>query len=222
MKKAKRPLAALFALCMALTILPLTSTPARAAETAEYQNPFADVEADAWYHDAVEYVHRQGLMNGIAADEFGPDAELSRAMIVTILYRHAGEPDVSDLENPFSDVLENEWYTDAVKWAYTNEIAQGYGNGIFGANDPVTKEQLAALIHRTQQSSGKMPPDILMDFEWPDWNSISDYAKGPVNVLTIQGIFRDIPRQDGFNPRNPASRAEVASMLYRYLTAVQG
>ena len=186
---------------------------------AEYETPFSDVAEDAWYSAAVEYVHRQGLMLGIADDRFSPDTELSRAMIVTILYRNEGEPDVSGLENPFSDILENEWYTDAVKWAYANEIVQGYGNGIFGTNAPVTKEQLATLIYRTQQSSGKIPPDILMDFVWPDWDNISEYAKGPVNVLTIQGIFRDIPRQDGFNPKTPATRAEVASILYRWLTA---
>jgi len=182
--------------------------------------PFTDVKADDWFFEAVVYVHEKGLMVGTADDKFSPNVELSRAMIVTILYHMMGEPAVDDRAIPFEDVQAGQWYTNAVIWAAKNEIVLGYGNGKFGTNDPVTKEQLAALIYRTQQADEKKPSDILMDFEWADWGSISDYAKSPVNVLTIQGIFRDIPGA-AFNPQNPASRAEVASMLYRYLTAIE-
>jgi hypothetical protein len=192
------------------------------AERPEPVNPFADMSDDDWFYDAVMYVFAEGLMVGVADDRFAPDSTLTRGMIVTILYRHAGEPDVSGLVNPFNDVPDGEWYTDAIKWGCENDIIAGDGDGRFGPNDPVTKEQLAVLIHRTQRRTGEIPPDILMDFEWADWDNINDWAKCAVNVLTIQGILRDLPRTDGLlNPRTPATRAEVASMLYRYLTAVE-
>ena len=185
-------------------------------------HPFEDVGNEDWCNNAVQYVYDKGLMIGTSAKQFSPNAALSRSMIVTILYRNDGEQDVFALDIPFDDVKENEWYTDAVKWAVSNGIVLGYGDGMFGINDPVTKEQLATLIYRTQQVGGKTPPDIVMDKEWPDWNKISDYAKGPVNVLTIQCVFRDLPYTDGnFNPQAPATRAEVASILYRYLTAIE-
>ena len=190
--------------------------------TSEFTNPFADVRESDWFYDAVMYVFGKGLMVGVADDRFAPQSTLTRGMIVTILHRMAGEPDVSGLVNPFTDVPDDEWYTGAIKWGYENEIVSGYGGGRFGPNDPVTKEQLAVLIRRTQLNSDKIPPDILMGFEWADWDSISDWAKSAVNVLTIQGILADLPRADGLlNPRTPATRAEVASMLYRYLTAVE-
>jgi len=183
---------------------------------------FADVNESDWFYDAVQYVFGKGLMIGVAEDRFAPQSTLTRGMIVTILYRHAGEPDVADLVNPFDDVPDGEWYTVAIKWGYENEIIAGHGDGRFGPYDPVTKEQLAVLIRRTQLNRGAVLPDILMDFEWADWDIISEWAKSAVNVLTIQGILRDLPREGGLlNPQAPAPRAEVASMLYRYLTTVE-
>jgi len=105
-----------------------------------------------------------------------------------------------------------------VKWGEHNGIVLGYGNGKFGAGDNVTNQQLAALIYRTQQATGQIPPDILYH-EYPDLDRISDWAKDAVNILTAQGVFRDIPGSY-FNPQDPATRCAVASMLYRYLTAI--
>ena len=183
--------------------------------------PFTDVAGTAWYYDAVKYVYQNGLMNGTASDTFDPNGTLTRAMTVTILYRNAGSPDASTRSNPFADAPEGTWFTDAVKWAAASGIVNGYGDGTFGPNDPVTKEQLAAILYRLEQSAGEYPPDILMDREYSDFHQVSDYAKTAVNVLTIQGVFRDIPG-DAFSPQTPAVRAEVASMLYRLLTADQG
>jgi uncharacterized repeat protein (TIGR02543 family) len=182
------------------------------------KNPFIDVKPGDWHYDAVMYVYEKGLMLGVSDELFDPNGTLTRAMIATILYRHAGSPDVSGLENPFTDVPEGKWYTSAVKWAYANGIAMGYGYGLFGIDDPVTKEQLAALIYRTQQADGKKPMDILADYQWSDWDNISDWAKSAVTKLTMQGIFRDMLNKP-FNPQTPATRAEIAAILYRYLTA---
>ena len=183
------------------------------------KNPFKDVLPGAWYYDAVIYLNEKGLMLGTASDTFSPNVELSRAMIVTILYRHAGEPDVSGIKNAFDDTLDGVWYSDAVKWAYSNGIVTGYGNGKFGTNDPVTKEQLAALIHRTQQSDGKAPP-AAAGKPYSDLNKVSGWAADVVSALNAQGLFNDIPGAS-FNPKNPATRAEIASILYKWLTAVE-
>lgn len=187
--------------------------------TKAWANPFTDVKDGAWYYDAVKYVYEKGLIIGTAADKFSPDSTLTRGMIVTILYRHAGEPDVSGLSNPFDDVATDIWYTNAVKWAANNGIVSGYGNGKYGPNDPVTKEQLAVIIYRTQQATGKTPKNVV-GASIPNAGKISSWAKDAVNALNNQGIFKDIPG-DNFNPQIPASRAEVASMLFRYLTAIE-
>ena len=223
--KPKKLISIMLSLVMALGLLsgmPLVASAGTVLFTVTEAGPipFKDVAADVWYYDAVKYVFENGLMVGTTDDVFSPNATLTRGMIVTILHRHAGEPDVAGLENPFNDVAEGELYTDAIKWAAANGIVMGYGNGKFGPNDPVTKEQLVALIHRTQQAENKFPLDILMDYEWRDWDKISDWAKGVVTKLTMQGIFRDIPGSN-LNPKDPASRAEVASMLYRWLTAAE-
>ena len=183
-------------------------------------NPFDDLNEDAWFYDAVMYVYFEGLMVGTSEDKFSPESTLTRATIVTILYRNAGEPDVSNLVNPFTDVADGQWYTDAIKWAVDNNIVKGYGDGRFGYDDSVTNEQVAVIIYRTQQADGKKPPDILMDYVHPDWDKINDWAKSAVNALTIQGIFRDLPGTE-FNPQTPATRAAVASILYRYLSAIK-
>ena len=183
-------------------------------------HPFNDVSNDDWYNDAVQYVFEKGLMTGISSEQFDPDGMLTRGMIITLLYRYAGAQDVSAIDNPFSDVSENEWYTDAIKWAAHNSIVLGYGDGRFGTNDPVTKEQLAVLIYRAQQSSGEIPQGVLAGYEPTDSDMISEYARDPVSVLGAQGLFADIPGSS-FNPQTPATRAEVASILYRYLTAIE-
>ena len=141
-------------------------------------------------------------------------------MMVTILYRLEGEPSTEGCPNPFDDVREGLWYTDAIKWGAMNGIVLGYGYGKFGPNDPVTKEQLAALIYRTEQAHGKIPPDAPEDkVDFYDADTISDWAKGSVTALNSQGIFKDIPG-GGFNPKAPALRNEIASMLHRYLLAL--
>jgi hypothetical protein len=140
-------------------------------------------------------------------------------MVVTVLYRIAGSPDVSGLANPFTDVPEGTWYTDAVKWAAANKIVGGYGNGKFGPEDNITREQLAVMILNYELFSNKIPLDILMDKEYADWNSISDWAKNAVNRVTMQGLMNGKPG-GLFDPKGEATRAEFAAILHRYLDAV--
>lgn len=109
--------------------------------------PFTDIPADADYVQAVTWCYENGLMQGTSATEFSPDSTLTRAMVVTVLYRAAGEPEVSGTP-AFSDTQANQWYSNAILWANTQNIVHGYGNGLFGTNDPVTKEQLDVMIRR--------------------------------------------------------------------------
>ena len=107
---------------------------------------FTDVASDAWYYDAVAYVYENGLMNGTSLTTFGPDVNITRGMIVTILYRLDGEPAAS--VSNFTDVPANAYYTDAVAWAAENGIVKGYDDGAFGPDDDVTMEQFAAILYR--------------------------------------------------------------------------
>ena len=118
--------------------------------TTAWTNPFTDVKTGDWYYDAVKYASQNGLFNGTTATTFGPNTDMTRAMLVTVLYRLEGKPTVTGT-NTFTDVKSGEWYTDAVLWANANNIVGGYGNGLFGTNDSVTREQMALLLHRYAQ-----------------------------------------------------------------------
>jgi len=140
-------------------------------------------------------------------------------MAVTVLYRLEGAPNVVGLTNLFDDVVSDEWYTDAVIWAEKNGIITGYGNGKFGPNDNITREQLATILYRFEQFTAKIPMDIVMDKEFSDWNEISDYAKNPVNILVMQGIING-KLNNLFDPKGEATRAEFAAMLHRFMLAI--
>jgi hypothetical protein len=182
-----------------------------------WSNPFKDVRENDWFYGAVQYVYTQKLMIGTAADTFSWDKSLTRAMIVTVLYRLSGSPETGGYGNPFKDVKDGLWYTDAVKWASATGIVLGYGNGRFGTDDPVTNEQLATLIYRIQQYSGYAPPVSENENKYLDWHKVSVWASTAADTLLAQGVFSDLPGT-AFNPQSPAIRAGIASILYRYAT----
>lgn len=108
---------------------------------------FSDVDAGAWYAEAIMYCREHGLMNGTSSTSFEPESSLTRAMLVTVLYRSAGSPAVSGTDN-FSDTSAGAYYADAVLWATSQELVNGYGNGRFGTNDPITQEHLNLILQR--------------------------------------------------------------------------
>ena len=130
-----------------LLTLILTAALAVPAFAAVEDTGFTDVPSDAGYAPAVAWCKEQGLMNGTSATEFFPDATLTRAMVVTVLYRAEGEPQV-EWNGIFSDVAAGQWYSDAITWASASGIVGGYGNGLFGPNDLITREQLDVIIRR--------------------------------------------------------------------------
>ena len=159
-------------------------------------------------------------MNGTAATLFSPNNPVKRGMVVTVLYRMEGEPDVTGLENPFDDVADGMYYTDAVIWAADKGIVLGYSETEYGPNDNVTREQLAAILHRYQTFMDKTPPDVIEDVEFADEGSISEYALEPVGALVAQGIING-KENNMFDPKGNATRAEFAAMLHRYLLAIE-
>ena len=155
------------------------------------------------------------MMVGVGNNRFDPNGTTSRGMIVTILYRLENEPEVT-AENPFDDVEAGKWYTDAVNWAAENKIVDGYGNGKFGPNDDITREQLAVILWRYAQFKGidvSVGADTnILDFAdagaWSDWSV--DALQWAVGSGIING-------KDGkLVPKGDASRAEAATMLQRF------
>ena len=199
-------LSVFFTFCLALSFM---------SATVGAEQIFTDVNEDVWYYDAVNFCFNWNLMNGTGNDLFSPSSTLTRGMIVTILHRFCAEPDASGLGNPFTDIPGDAWYTDAVRWAAANNIVSGYGNGLFGPDDAVTKEQLAVLIHRIGTESGQMPPAIGAGVPFTDIAKVENWAYEAVFTLNILGLFMDIPSLN-FGPQTPATRAEVACILHRY------
>ena len=188
-------------------------------DTILKDNPFADVNESDWFYNDLIFVYSHNLMVGTSTDPmlFSPNIPLTRGMVVTVLYRYVGSPDVTGLMNPFDDVPDGTWYTNAIKWAAGNGIVYGYGNGKFGPNDNITRQDMAVIMHRYEQISSKIPPDIVMDREFSDWNAIADWAKDAVNRLTTQGIISGKPN-NLFDPKGDATRAEYATVLMRLLS----
>ena len=171
---------------------------------------FADLGGvGTWYHEAVDYALRNELMDGYGGGLFGPDDDLSRAQLTQILYNKEGNPAVRD-KDVFVDVASGAWFTPAVTWASTRDIVVGYGNGLFGPDDPITREQLAAMLWRY---AGR-PASAKKDLDFADTGKISDYALEAVEWAVEQGIMQG--RGNGIlDPRGNATRAEVATMLMR-------
>lgn len=180
--------------------------------------PFIDVDTDHWFYGDVYYMWENGLMNGTSNTMFSPFATLTRGMVVTVLYRIHGEPDVSELEMPFSDVS-NIWYFDAIKWAASNEIALGFGDGTFRPNVNVTREQMAAFIYRYAEFTEAGLPEEIEYEGFTDQAEITDYALGYVEALFKADVIRG-KENNKFDPKGNATRAEYAAMLHRYLEIV--
>ena len=186
-----------------------------------YKNLFYDVTVGDWFYSGVGAMNASELMRGVTETQFDPYSHMTRGMVVTLLYRFAGEPSIAGFANPFPDVAAAQYYTNAVMWAAANGIVVGHPDGTFAPNDMMTREQFATVLYRYQNALGSITMDILMDYEHRDFAQISDYAKSPVTKLTMQGVFRDWPVDGGrFNPAAPVSRAEVAAVMRHWIESI--
>ena len=180
------------------------------AMTGETVFPFTDVKESDWYYSPVAYVYENGLMVGTTKTTFSPDAATTRGMVVTILWRQAGAP-VADYALDFTDVASDAYYAEAVRWAVSQGVAAGYGNGLFGPDDPITREQFAAILYRCAGSPAI--PERVLDFI--DAEQISPYAEDTLRWAVSEGL---ISGKGGgiLDPQGEATRAQTAAMLMRY------
>jgi len=176
---------------------------------------FDDVSKGDWFYKDVEYVYNEGIMDGVSKREFAPNETLTRAMIVKILYRIEGEP-AGYRSSDFNDVESGRWYTGAVAWAAEKEIVKGYGNGKFGPNDPVTREQLAAILYRYTQYKGWSTAAASGNLDgFKDAASVSSYAVDAMNWAVDEGLLKGANNK--LSPKSNATRAQVAAIIHRYL-----
>ena len=203
MKKLKQILSCFLSAAM---ILGMSSVSFAAAGN----NVFDDVSENVWYAEAVQYVNENGLMSGTGNSLFSPQENTSRAALAAVLYRAEGSP-AADIQNNFNDVDTDEWYTDAVNWASSENIISGYGNEEFGVNDPVTREQIAAILWRY---AGSPAAEASEDFS--DENSISPYAVEAVDWTRNNGIMSG-KENNSFDPQGYATRAEIAMVLFNFM-----
>lgn len=181
------------------------------------KNPFADVNAGDWFYQDVLFSYEKGLMSGMDAAVFAPYANTTRAQIAVIFYRMEGSPAVEG-ENSFTDVVRDSgtaWFYDAVTWAQQNGIMGGYDNSSFAPNDPITREQLAAIFYRYAQYKGYDTTQGGMAIrEFDDYESISDYAMGAMAWAVNTGLVKG--DSNLLYPKGTATRAEIAALFHRF------
>ena len=189
---------------------PVTPTPTPTPEL-----PFDDVKPGDWFYNDVVYVYEKGIMDGVDNRVFSPNTTLNRAMFVTMLYRVAGEPTVSKTAD-FSDVPGDTWFSDAVAWASSQGIVDGFDDDLFGPYNSLTREQLATILYRYAKWSGRStyaPTDALTGFA--DADKVSSYALDAMRWAVYTGLMQG--SENGLEPQSSASRAQVAAIIHRFL-----
>ena len=178
---------------------------------------FNDVlDENAWYYDAVYAAWDAGLMNGVGRDYFAPNATLDRATLATVLYREAGEPAAKGTAS-FTDIAEGQWYTDAVNWAAEQGVVNGYPDGTFRPEAPITRQEMATMLYRYWKlQGGKYAPkaDVLANYQ--DRGEVADWALEAMSWTVQSGIIVGMTPTT-LNPAGSATRAQVALVLVNYL-----
>ncbi len=183
---------------------------------------FVDVSTSAWYHEDVDYMLEHGYMNGVSGTQFSPQGTTTRAMLATVLYRIAGEPDVTGLSNNFNDVVRDSWYEDAVIWASNEGIMIGMGDGKFCPDNNLTREQLMLTLYRYAINNG-VAADLTIGAE--RWELLAD--RGKVSSWALEGVEWGVhcgmmmgDNNFRINPQDTATRAEFCALIHRYLEDV--
>lgn len=209
MKKLCFILAAVITLSAVIPVFP--------ADQAEGVLPFKDVKAGKWYTEAVTYVYEHGIMTGMTADTFSVSTATTRAQLVTILSR-LDRADVSGMksENRFTDVNNKKWYADAVGWASSLGLVNGYGDGTFRPDAPVLRQELCAMLARFAAHQGMVYDERPIIDTFADSGRIPKWAGESVESMRLAGIVGGNERGE-FSPAATATRAEIATMIMRYL-----
>ena len=184
-----------------------------------WTNPYIDVAGTNWFYEAVRYVSSSSLMEGTASDKFSPNVTMSRAMLVTVLYRLEGKPSIT-AGSLFTDVASGQWYSDAISWANENRIVDGYSNGAFGINDPVTREQAVTILYRYAKSKGLDVSASVDLYNYIDMSNISGWALDAMKWAAAEGIIQG-RTETSIAPQGTSTRAEVATIFMRYIENFQ-
>ena len=179
---------------------------------------FTDVQESAWYADAVTYAAERGLMRGVGDGQFAPEETMTRAMLVTVLWRYSGEPEASK-KSQFVDVPNGSYYTEAVAWAAEQKIVYGTSSNCFDPNGAITREQLATILFRFNvEDVGEMLDGE--DFSrFADGTMVQDYAVKAMQWAITEKLILGSNEQNRLylNPQSSATRSQVAAILMRYL-----
>ena len=177
---------------------------------------FTDIGAGDWYHEAVDFAVENGLFGGMSATTFEPNTAMTRAMLVTVLWRYEGSP--AEGTNSFTDVPDGQWYTDAVAWAAHNGIVGGVGNNRFDPNGNITREQMATILFRYSNSLGLDTSDREELDYFPDGDQVSAYALDALSWAVSTGLING--SEGKLLPQGNATRAQVATILMRFIENV--
>ena len=180
-----------------------------------WANPFVDMDESDWFYDNVRYAYENGLFDGISETRFAPNVAISRAMLVTVLYRAAGEPAV-DQEVPFVDLETGSYYVNAVIWAYQHGIVDGVSETRFDPDANLTREQLAAILQRYAAYLGEETSETGDLTQFTDAAQISDWAVENVSWAVGVGLL-DGKGHGILDPQGDTTRAEAAAVLQRFL-----
>ena len=180
---------------------------------------FKDTDLTDWYYNSVKYMKGNGYMSGTTETTFSPNSKLTRGMLVTILHNMERKPKATGTSK-FLDVQnKNMYYYNAVLWASNNKIVNGYSNGKFGADDYITREQLATILCNYCKYKGKYKANSADYSKFADKNKISSFAKNGMNWAVGNKIVNG--SNGKLNPQGTASRAEAAAMIYNYCIKIK-
>lgn len=192
----------------------LTAAEKAFAALTEGKLPFTDVAKSHWAFEAIRYVYKNGLFSGIGKTEFAPEAEMSRAMLSSVLYCLENKPQIF-ANAIFTDLVDGAWYTEAVSWTAENKIIEGYGNGLFGTNDSITREQIAAILYRFASYKGYGTEKRADLSAFSDRSEISGWAYEAMEWASAMGLISGRTTQT-LAPKGTASRAESAMILMKF------
>lgn len=183
-------------------------------QSSDTRIPFKDVKTHHWYYDAVAYAYENNTMAGVSSTKFDPNAKLTRAMMVQILYNLDGAK--TEATSAFTDVPAGKWFSSSIAWAAENKIVAGYGNGKFGPNDSITREQMAVILNNYCNFKGITLPVLRDEFNITDKNLISKWASEAIEAMYKASILNG-KGAGKFDPKGTATRAEVASMMKQFM-----
>lgn len=208
----KKQMVSLLLAC--LMLFGMVQSTALAVETA---SPFKDVKTSDWFYDAVQYVYEHDLMSGTGDENFSPNEATTRGMMVTILYNMDGKPEASSPS--FTDVPANEWYAAPVAWASANEIVSGYGDGKFGPNDPITREQMVTILYQYAQYKQYDLAAQGSVFAFSDGDKASRYALTPLSWAIGKGVLSGVGN-NLLDPTGNTERSHMATVMKAFCEKV--